>query len=153
MSDSSSSLPARPSLEQLQKQAKDLLRQYRGGESVARQRFHAAIPRLADAQFVIAREYGFETWAKLKQHIEALRPSGMQQYERLAKDVAAAYMLGDSKAIRELNWSYGTAFAWDRKPVDMQRRPTAWFRSEARTLALAIADARQIVAHSYGFEN
>src|SRR6185503_7439075 len=25
---------------------------------------------LADAQFVIAREYGFDNWAELKQHIE-----------------------------------------------------------------------------------
>ena len=77
----------------------------------------------------------------------------MQQYEQLVKDVAAAYMLGDRNAIRELNWNYGTAFACDRNPVDVQRRLTAWFRSEARTLPLAIADARQIVAHSYGFEN
>src|SRR5580698_5192876 len=67
MSDSRSRLPARPSLEQLQKQAKELLRQYRAAGS----------PRdavLADAQFAIARQYGFETWAKLKYHAASFAP-------------------------------------------------------------------------------
>lgn len=130
MSDSPSRLPARSSLEQLHKQAKDLLRQCRAGES-------AALPRdaaLAGAQFVIAREYGFETWAKLKHHIEALRPPGLEQFERLAKDLAAAYTSGDAMAIREVNWNYGTSFAWDRQPI-------------------ALADAQRMVAHSYGFES
>ena len=35
MSDSSSRLPARPSLEQLQKQARELLKQHRAGETAA----------------------------------------------------------------------------------------------------------------------
>ena len=101
MSDSPSHLPARTSLEQLHKQAKELLREYRAGENAALERFRAAaaLPgadpsrnaALADAQFVIAREYGFESWAKLKHHVETLRPSGMAQFERLAKDLAAAY--------------------------------------------------------------
>jgi hypothetical protein len=73
-------LPARPSLEQLQKQAKDLLREYRAGESAAGNRLRAAgrsePPTLADAQFALAREYGFESWAKLKRHVEMLSPAG-----------------------------------------------------------------------------
>jgi hypothetical protein len=70
MSDSPSCLPARPSLEQLQKQAKELLKQHRAGERAALDRFLAvnmrsadSQPTLADAQFILAREYGFETWA------------------------------------------------------------------------------------------
>ena len=50
---------------------------------------------LADVQFAIAREHGFETWAKLKHHIEATasardssRSSGWHE------DLAAAYTLG-----------------------------------------------------------
>jgi hypothetical protein len=164
MSDSPSRLPARPSLEQLQKQAKELLRQYRAGESTALQRFGAATPgpgaptlsreaALADAQFVIAREYGFETWAKLKHHLEAIRPPGMEQFEQLAGELAAAYTSGDAKAIQELNWNYGTSFAWDHQPIEMQRRLTTWFASAARTADLALADAQRIAAHSYGFES
>src|SRR5947207_15548906 len=67
-------LPANPSLEQAQKQAKELLQQLRAGDAAALARFRAASPRgdlpecgtLADAQFVIARESGFGTWALLK---------------------------------------------------------------------------------------
>ena len=58
----SSRLPARPSLEQLQKQAKELLREYRAGAG-------AEAKTLSDAQFEIAHKYGFESWAKLKHHL------------------------------------------------------------------------------------
>ena len=80
MNHPASRLPAHPSLEQLRKQAKDLLRDYRDGDAAALTRFAAIIPRfanatavdarLADAQFVVAREYGFENWAALTNHVE-----------------------------------------------------------------------------------
>lgn len=86
MSDFSSRLPARPSLEQLQKQAKELLKRYLAGESAALDRFRAVSPRfsepnrtppsLADAQFVLAREYGFQDWARLKEQVGIMRASG-----------------------------------------------------------------------------
>lgn len=82
MSDSPSRLPARPSLAQLQKQAKDLLRQYRAGDAAALERFRAARSgrvTLADAQLILAREYGFESWAKLKHHLEAMQSSCPEQ--------------------------------------------------------------------------
>jgi hypothetical protein len=139
-----SELPERPSLEQLQKQAKDLLRRHRAADPAA---------LLADAQFVIAREHGFDTWAKLKHHITALAPSPIDPYDEVAKEIAAAYSSGDSVAIREINWNHGTSFVWDREPVDMQRRLPAWFASDARTPDLAESDARKIVAHSYGFDS
>jgi len=89
MSAPTSGLPARPSLEHLRKQAKDLLHRARSGDGAAVARFAAVLPRwgqtplntatesdpgavLADAQFVVAREYGFESWAKLVRHVEAL---------------------------------------------------------------------------------
>jgi len=165
MSDSTSRLPARPSLEHLSKLAKDLLKQYRAGDQPAHARFQTANPRdenreessseptLADAQFVIAREHGFETWAKLKQHIETIRPSGLEKYEQLAKTLANAYSTGDSMAIRTLNWNQGSSFVWEHKPIDMQRHLPNWFASQSRTVDLALADAQSIVAHSYGFEN
>src|SRR5207253_3726938 len=96
-------LPAILSLEQAQKQAKELLRQCRAGDPAALARFRSASPRsdaperpaLADAQFVIARESGFETWALLKRHIASRRPPGLERYERLARALAAAYTRGD----------------------------------------------------------
>jgi len=159
MSDSPSRLPARQSLEQLSKQAKELLREFRAGDRAALERFRVTRPNplrgatLADAQFVIAREHGFETWAKLKHYIEAIRPSGMEQFEQLARNLAAAYSSGDATAIREVNWSYGTSFAWDHDPIEMHRRLATWFASDIRTADLALADAQRIVARSHGFEN
>jgi ankyrin repeat protein len=86
-------LPARPSLEQYKKQAKELVKVFRAGQShkssefTAIQRVKTSHPRfadlpadkisstkfaLADAQFVIAREHGFESWPEFAKHIEAL---------------------------------------------------------------------------------
>jgi len=157
MSESTSRLPARPSLEQLSKQAKDLLRQYRSGERAALDRFHATeLSRdatLADAQFVIAREYGFETWALLYHYIEAIRPPGIEKLEQLAQLLADAYSAGDAATLRNLNRNYGTSFVWEHKTADMQRHLARWYASENRTSDLALRDAQDMVAHSYGFEN
>jgi ankyrin repeat protein len=83
MSDPTSRLPARPSLEQLRKRAKDLLRAARADDRAAVERFRAAVPRwtvdadprdaiLADAQLVVAREHGFTSWAHLVRHVDEL---------------------------------------------------------------------------------
>ena len=62
MSDSASPLPARPSLEQLRKQAKERLAAVRAENPSA---------KLADAQFLIAREHGFESWPTLVDQVSA----------------------------------------------------------------------------------
>ena len=56
-------LPPRPSLDHLKKQAKDRL-----------QKLQATAPgaQLADAQHALARDYGFPSWPKLKAHVEAM---------------------------------------------------------------------------------
>ena len=80
MSESASPrLPARPSLEQLRKQAKELLRACRDGDGAALERVRrhkpqATDPSLADAQFALAREYGFESWPGLVHHVECRQP-------------------------------------------------------------------------------
>ena len=74
-------LPERPNLEQLKRQAKDLLRSAREGNSEAFARFRilpafsqstgeqlARAPlALHDAQSVIAREHGFDSWNALRE--------------------------------------------------------------------------------------
>jgi len=72
---SESSLPARPSLEQLRKRAKDLLRAARSDDASALQRLQSGgarhhPPRLADAQHVIASEHGFASWPDLVHHVD-----------------------------------------------------------------------------------
>jgi len=59
----SSELPERPDLDHLKKEAKERLKKLQ-------QRSPAA--RLADAQHALAREYGFQSWAALKAHVESL---------------------------------------------------------------------------------
>ena len=73
----SKSLPSRPNLEQLKNQAKDLLKTHQANDPEAIQRVRESHPnwsgaklRLSDAQLVIAREYGFASWPKLKAHVE-----------------------------------------------------------------------------------
>src|SRR5260221_628485 len=72
-------LPERANLEQLKKQAKSLLAAARSQEPNAIQRFEAVLIgrslkpdaiALHDAQFVLAREYGFKSWTALKQEVE-----------------------------------------------------------------------------------
>jgi hypothetical protein len=162
MSEPAHKLPLQASFEQLQKQAKELLREDRAGDAVARQRFRGVkpeaansdfAPTLADSQFVLAREYGFETWAKLKQHFESLPPAGFERYEQLARELASAYSAADVEAIRRINWDYGTSFVSEREADAMHRRLKTWFASTSRSPELALADSRNLVAHSYGFES
>jgi hypothetical protein len=78
-------LPIAPSLEFERKQAKALLRALRNGDVAALERLVATHPkhrsasaeaiaglRLADAQLVIAREYGFASWPRLVHYFAAL---------------------------------------------------------------------------------
>jgi hypothetical protein len=69
-------LPAKPNLEHLKNQAKDLLRSFEQDDAAAKERFAGVSligqPRLADALHAVAREYGFPNWAKLKEHVESL---------------------------------------------------------------------------------
>lgn len=80
-------LPPRPSLEQLKRQAKSLLKHQQTADSEALTRIReshlrwrnlsdeqiAASPfALADAQLVIASEYGFASWPRLQSHVKTL---------------------------------------------------------------------------------
>ncbi len=77
-------LPPNPNLEQLKNQSRELLRAFRSEDPQAMETLREFIPRLknepdlpsvsirlADAQSALARQYGFESWRKLRQHIEA----------------------------------------------------------------------------------
>lgn len=72
-------LPNNPDLDHLRAQAKTLLRKARSGDAEALAlvaEFHPRKPEelvLADAQLVVARQYGFPSWPRLHEHIEAVR--------------------------------------------------------------------------------
>jgi hypothetical protein len=59
----SRNLPPHPNLEHLRKQAKELLHELKQQNPAA---------KLADAQYALAREYGFASWPKLKAYLQTL---------------------------------------------------------------------------------
>lgn len=97
-------LPARPHLDHLKKQAKSLLEGTRRRDPDALERIRLALPaasrldhvaiatmglRLHDAQSCVAREYGFDSWTQLKDHVAvqsvaADTASRRQQWQRWA---------------------------------------------------------------------
>src|SRR5262245_12688235 len=103
-------LPSRPNLEQLKNQAKDLLKLHKSGDveslnrireghpnfsNVSEQQSRAVNFSLSDAQLVIAREYGFASWPKLKEHVESLLPGTgdpMELFHRAFKTDDAALL-------------------------------------------------------------
>jgi ankyrin repeat protein len=95
-------VPARPNLGQYKKQAKELARQceQRVLDAIARMRRHhpkfhklpegeaaSAKVSLTDAQLVMAREHGFESWPKFARHVEMIRM--IESVESLTDPVAA----------------------------------------------------------------
>jgi hypothetical protein len=67
-------LPDRPSLRHLKDQAKDLLKT-------------GAAASIADAQFQIARLYGFVSWPKLKAHVEFFKETGQLKHAIDTNDI------------------------------------------------------------------
>ena len=110
-------LPPQPSLEQLRKQAKELLAAYRAGDEAAITEVHRFEHRpaqpaafsLSDAQRVLARAYGYESWAKLKAFVdgadvarlaEAVNSGDVEQARALLRarpELAGMDMAGDNE--------------------------------------------------------
>ena len=80
-------LPDFPSIEQLKNQAKDFVKRFAAHEDEAVRRVQTHLPRaaqisaaelpatrltLSEAQWIVAREYDFPSWPKMKRHIESL---------------------------------------------------------------------------------
>jgi len=92
-------LRPQPDLDQLKRQAKDLLKAWKAGDAAAvaevNAHFHGADVStfaLHDAQLVLARAYGFDSWPKLKAFVDGVT------VERLA----AAVRAGDLDAVRTM---------------------------------------------------
>ena len=96
-------LPSHPNLEHQQKLAKRLLREVWAGDAEAIARVHAFLPqnaaleslKLHDAQLVVARGYGFDSWTAMKRKIDSLTMSPSEQFDMAVRE-------GDAKMAREL---------------------------------------------------
>ena len=101
---STRSLPPRPSLASVKKQAKQLLRLHRTDPDSVRARIQEHHPRaetfgaLADAQLVVAREYGFASWRRLSEHIQELTVISEQGEASRFLDLACLTYGNDSTA-------------------------------------------------------
>jgi len=82
-------LPEHPDLEQLKRQAKELLDGYRAGSESAvaevKRFYRDADPAtfaLHDAQLVLARNYGYGSWPKLKAYVDGVTATRLMQAVR-----------------------------------------------------------------------
>ena len=157
-------LPAVPNLDQQRKQARELLDAAHRGDPDALRRFREQHPRLGarqrdgssaselslhHAQLVIAREYGFASWPKLKAHIEAtlgarhtrLIERELAYYDDRAHGLFEVLADGAANTIEQVrSWHPEFTHASDEA-----------IRSAARTGAFTLDDARLVYAREHGF--
>jgi ankyrin repeat protein len=140
---SSASLPSAPSMEQLRKQAKELLRAHRAGDPGAAARVAAHHPhpekplKLAGTQLVVAREHGFPSWARLRAYVERVAAYG--------PDLEHAYH-------EDLEYYEGRAYGLLASAQDGTRSAVAAFESTDPPTPATEAGARALVARRHGFE-
>lgn len=140
-------LPARPDLDHLKHQAKDLRDGHAAGNADALRRLAEFHPRLggktaaaiaattltqADALLTIAREYGFASWPKLKRHVESL-----DAFERRVQRLRAEFAAGDIETRRRL-----------LEPAHDVRR---FERHDPHATSISDADARLVIANAEGY--
>jgi ankyrin repeat protein len=89
-------LPPFATLAKFRRAAKKLLKTYRENASICEERIARQCPddlgpqfKLADAQRVVARECGFDSWAKLKEYLKAYPPEQLI-FDAVAKNDADA---------------------------------------------------------------
>ena len=113
-------LPVRPDLVQLKNQAKDLLKAYRAGNADAAAYFaefhpeHAApgSVKLADAQLVLARNYGAPSWMRLVQCCELIDAIWDDDPDTVRRLVTAnRQLLTEDAGIGNVNWGPPLSYA------------------------------------------
>ena len=113
----SKSLPARPSLESLRKQAKKLAREAAAGDAhaIARVRVHlpnASLPLTQrNAQLVIAREYGYAGWQDLTAEVSKRVGDGLEWAATQAK---RAIHDNDVERLTQLLGEFPALLSWHR---------------------------------------
>jgi ankyrin repeat protein len=95
-------------LEQLRKQAKELVRPARAGDPDALARFGDLPVQLASAQLVLAREHGYSSWpALVRVTVEQPFHDDIEYYEGRADGIATANGVSTAEARRDLAGRHG----------------------------------------------
>lgn len=111
----SKSLPARPSLESLRKQAKKFARDIVAGDAAAIARARAHLPKvdlpltLRNAQLVIAREYGYRGWQDLTAEVSKRLGEGLEWAVTQARHVIHN---NDVERLKQLLVEYPALRSW-----------------------------------------
>src|ERR1700691_5549483 len=115
-----------PDLEQLKRQAKELLAAFAAGDPAATEEVHAlydnagesggelrldgaavATFALHDAQLVIARSYGFDSWPKLKAYVDGITIHRLVEAVRIGDIESVRTMLKARPELANMAVSYG----------------------------------------------
>lgn len=155
-------LPASPDVAQQRKRAKDLLKSVRAGDHEALARLRYGHPRLAnaadaqlravklhDAQWVIAREYGFSSWIKLKRHIDAIAGAERRPYRMF--ETEPDYYRGRARGLRSLLQT-GERNAL-RLVREFHPRYAKATDAEIERASITQEDAELIQAREHGFDS
>ena len=149
-------LPARPNLDQYKKRAKELLKAAKVGDARAFALMREHHPRLkkasddelrratfalADAQLIVARWHGFESWPKFAKHIETITSeSSSRIWTRAEKTLVD----GDVATLDAMLTRHGDMLR--KGPVE-----SSWWGGLAPNYAKG--DARAIIAREHDFES
>jgi hypothetical protein len=115
------SLPPRPSLESLRKQAKKLARDIAAGDDAAIARARAHLPNVdrpltqRNAQLVIAREYGYAGWQDLTAEVSKRLGKGL---ERTAAQARRVIHDNDIDRLKQLLTEHPALLSWHGDPDD-----------------------------------
>ena len=144
-------LPAHPDLEYYRKQAKHLLRSYETGDAAAQARAAEVLGDraagrflLSDAQFVLAQEHGFRTWAEFRAYIESQSTTGDRPVSRLMGMGPGSYASMADVLLTDLRRNAPGALKRLRAYVPRHSAATD-------TSAAELGDARLIIARELGF--
>jgi ankyrin repeat protein len=135
-------LPTNPDLDQLRRQAKDLLRAAQAGDTdaIARIRRVSDTLTLAAAQLALAREYGFASWPRLKDEVAARTLALAELADEFCQASVggnmrrAARLLEETPALANYNLATATVLGdADRVRAELNRDPTLATRADPRT--------------------
>src|SRR6185436_19838574 len=117
----SKSLPDRPSLESLRKQAKKLARDIAAGDAAAIARARVHLPRVdlpltqRNAQLVIAREYGYAGWQDLTAEVSKCLGNSLEWAAAQARRVIHD---NDVERLKQLLAEYPALLSWQAHDND-----------------------------------
>jgi hypothetical protein len=149
-------LPARPNLDHYKKRAKELVKAAKAGDARAFALIREHHPRLqqasddelrratfalADAQLIVARWHGFESWPKFARHIETITG---ESSSRIWTRAEKAVVDGDVATLDDMLARHGDMLR--QGPVQ-----SSWWGGLAPNYAKG--DARAIIAREHDFES